>query len=147
MKTPDLGRRYLGAPCYKGHDGWRYRRGGGCCTCHRLRVNDRAQLKKEQRYDSAPQRRDEFRAAIDAAAELMYRAGQKLWEAKDMRMHGWRQELTRHGLTQKTAAELRRYAYKRDTGSEFKTKRQMQEAADKAVENLGADDPVEWLDE
>ena len=147
MKKPDLARRYLGPPCYKGHDGWRYRRGGACCTCQKIRISDRAAKQNDERYNTRAARRDEFRAAIDAAAELMYRAGQKLWEAKDMHVRGWRQELARHGLTQKTAAELRRYAYKKDTGKDWETLRQMKESADKAVENLGADDPIEWLDE
>lgn len=124
MRTPDLALQYLGTPCYKGHSGWRYRRGGRCVTCAQILSRDRSALRNDALDESRPKRRDEFRAAIDRAAELMYQAGQQLWLAKDMQVRGWREALARHGLTQKTAAELRRYAYKRDTGQDWKSRAQ-----------------------
>ena len=30
--------RYLGRPCPRRHDGWRYKRNNECCECVRLRV-------------------------------------------------------------------------------------------------------------
>lgn len=131
MKKPDLARRYLGPPCYKGHDGWRYRRGGGCCECARIAVSNRAARQNDERYYSRPKRRDEFLAAIDRAAEHMFKAGVELLWAKDQRMRGWRQALARHGLTQRTAAELRRYAASRGTKGAAKL----------------ADEPADWLSE
>lgn len=131
MKAPDLSKRYLGPPCYKGHDGWRYRRGGGCCTCHKIRISDRAALQNDERHQSKPKRKDEFLAAIDRAAAHMYAAGLELWAAKDQRVRGWRQALARHGLTQRTAAELRRYALKRGSAGAAKL----------------ADEPADWLGE
>lgn len=131
MKTPDMARRYLGAPCYKGHSGWRYRRGGGCVECAKIRISDRAALQNDARHSSRPARRDEFLAAIDRAAEHMYRAGVELTQAKDQGIRGWRQALARHGLTQRTAAELRRYAYARGM---------------KGAEKV-ADEPIDWLKE
>lgn len=138
MKKPDLTLRYLGSPCHKGHSGWRYRRGGRCVECAEILSRDKNALRNDRVNETRPQRRDEFKAAIDRAAEHMYRAGQELWRAKDMQVRGWRQALAVHGLTQKTAAELRRYAYRRDTGQELKSRRM---SAD-SVQDLTADD---WL--
>lgn len=142
MRKPDLSLQYLGSPCHKGHSGWRYRKGGRCFECAQILSRDRSALRNDALADSRPQRRDEFKAAIERAAQHMYAAGQELWRAKDMRMHGLRQELGRHGLTQRTAAELRRYAYRRDTGEEWKSRRQL-----KAEREKLADAPADWLDE
>lgn len=141
MRTPDLALQYLGTPCYKGHSGWRYRRGGRCVECARIRTRDQRALISDRVNETRPQRRDEFRAAIDRAAEHMYKAGLELWQAKDMQVRGWREALARHGLTQKTAAELRRYAYKRDTGQDWKTKAQARK------EQPGSEPATDWLDE
>lgn len=130
MRKPDLSLQYLGTPCAKGHSGWRYRKGGRCVECAQILSRDRSALRNDALADSRPGRRDEFRAAIDRAAAHMYAAGQELWRAKDMHCHGLRLELARHGLTQRTAAELRRYAYRKDTGEEWKTRKQLQKEAD-----------------
>lgn len=119
MRTPDLKLRYLGTPCYKGHNGWRYRRGGRCVQCAEIVGRDRRALINDACDESRPKRRDEFQAAIDRAAEHMYKAGLDLWLAKDQQVRGWRQALSRHGLTQRLAAELRRFAYKRQTGQDL----------------------------
>jgi hypothetical protein len=116
MRNVDLSLRYLGSPCYKGHSGWRYRRGGRCIECAQIIDRDRRALRSDAINDSRPKRRDEFKAAIERAVAHLYQAGLELLGAKDMGVTGWRQELSRHGLTQRTAAELRRFAYKKQTG-------------------------------
>jgi hypothetical protein len=141
MRTPDLTLRYLGTPCYKGHDGWRYRRGGRCVQCAEIVGRDRRALINDACDESRPRRRAEFQADIDRAAEHLYKAGLDLWAAKDRQVRGWRQALARHGLTQRLAAELRRYAYKRQTGEDWKTKAQ---ATKEKAAQLPAGD---WLDE
>lgn len=136
MKKPDLTKRYLGAPCHKGHSGWRYRRGGACVECATIKTRDRNALRSDAIHASRAHRRDEFKAAIDRAAEHLYQAGLELWTAKDMGVHGLRQELARHGLMQRLAADLRRYAYKRQTGQDWKTRKS---ASSKASDH--------WLEE
>jgi hypothetical protein len=109
MKAPDLTRQYLGAPCFKGHDGWRYRKGGRCVECARILSRDRSALRSDALQDSRPARRDEFSKAIERASQHLYAAGMELWTAKDQGVRGWRRELARYGLSQRVAQELRRY--------------------------------------
>ena len=141
MRKPDRSLQYLGTPCHKGHDGWRYRKGGRCFECAQILSRDRSALRNDALADSKPQRRDEFKAAIERAAAHMYAAGLELWRAKDMQMHGLRQELARHGLTQRTAAELRRYAYKKDTGLDWVGRRKL----NKSVDSVQDEPPADWL--
>lgn len=141
MRKPDLSLQYLGSPCHKGHSGWRYRKGGRCVECAQILSRDRSALRNDALADSRPQRRDEFKATIERAAAHMYAAGLELWQAKDMRMHGLRQELAKHGLTQRTAAELRRYAYRKDTGEEWVGRRKLK----KSVDSVQDEAPGDWL--
>lgn len=119
MRNVDLSLRYLGSPCYKGHSGWRYRRGGRCIECAQIIDRDRRALRSDAINESRPKRRDEFKEALDRAVAHLYQAGLEFLMAKDLGVSGWRQELARHGLTQRTAAELRRFAYKKQTGEDL----------------------------
>jgi hypothetical protein len=114
MRTPDLSLQYKGAPCYRGHSGMRYRRGGRCVECAQILSRDRSAMLSDMNAATRPGRRDEFKAAIERAVAHMYAAGMALWTAKNQGVRGWRQELARHGLTQRTAAELRRYVLRVD---------------------------------
>lgn len=114
MRAPDLALQYKGAPCYKGHSGMRYRKGGRCVECARILSSDRSALRNDQVAATRPARRDAFKAAIERATHHLYAAGMELWTAKDQQVRGWRQELARHGLSQRIAAELRRYVTRVD---------------------------------